>query len=227
MEERQLTHDCWTGIEWVMGIPCRAVVGSCSIYELKQSLISQFSQPGFSVAINAEKIIRARHDLSFLSVIKKSGLPYPDGVAASWQLAARGLKNVMRLNMPVLALDVAVIANLKVGLIGGAPGVAEMAAENAKKNYQEPLQVIFTSNGYQTVEALCDAILHSNADLVLLGTGSPRQEIIASKVIESGFNGFIVPCGGALDLMAGQKKRAPIWVQNAGLESIYLILTHT
>jgi N-acetylglucosaminyldiphosphoundecaprenol N-acetyl-beta-D-mannosaminyltransferase len=48
--------------------------------------------------------------------------------------------------------------------------------------------------------------------------GSPMQESFASKASRLLPDVLFVPCGGALDILAGKKRRAPGFVRKTGLE---------
>jgi UDP-N-acetyl-D-mannosaminuronic acid transferase (WecB/TagA/CpsF family) len=55
-----------------------------------------------------------------------------------------------------------------------------------------------------------------------LAIGSPQQEIIAQKLKERGIvRGLALCVGAAIDFLTGVEKRAPVWMQEAGLEWLY------
>ena len=64
-------------------------------------------------------------------------------------------------------------------------------------------------------------IKESNADILIVFLGCPKQE----KFIYQNKDKYQVPIsitmGGCVDFMAGGVKRAPLWMQNAGLEWFY------
>ena len=51
--------------------------------------------------------------------------------------------------------------------------------------------------------------------------GSPRQELMAKRIIDAVPGVFIVGCGGALDILAGKLKRAPRFMVENNLEWLY------
>ncbi len=58
-----------------------------------------------------------------------------------------------------------------------------------------------------------------------LAIGSPQQEIIAHKLKERGkARGLALCVGAAINFMTGSERRAPIWVQEAGLEWLYRLV---
>ena len=58
----------------------------------------------------------------------------------------------------------------------------------------------------------------ANSDILIIGMGSPRQELWVDK--NKGFLKVrIILCvGGILDVLAGKIKRAPVWMQRVSLE---------
>lgn len=61
----------------------------------------------------------------------------------------------------------------------------------------------------------------SKADILMVALGTPRQEewIVHNKDLIN--VPIIIGVGSGLDILAGVKKRAPLWMQNIGLEWFY------
>jgi exopolysaccharide biosynthesis WecB/TagA/CpsF family protein len=58
-----------------------------------------------------------------------------------------------------------------------------------------------------------------------LAVGSPQQEIIAQKLKERGVaRGLALCVGASVDFLTGIEKRAPSWMQQAGLEWLFRLL---
>jgi exopolysaccharide biosynthesis WecB/TagA/CpsF family protein len=61
--------------------------------------------------------------------------------------------------------------------------------------------------------------VQARAKITFLAVGSPVQEILAHEISrQSGACGVGLCIGAALDFCAGTKRRAPLWMQRAGLE---------
>jgi N-acetylglucosaminyldiphosphoundecaprenol N-acetyl-beta-D-mannosaminyltransferase len=58
-------------------------------------------------------------------------------------------------------------------------------------------------------------------DVVFMGLGFPKQEIVAEALRDALPTAWFVGCGGSIDLMAGDLRRAPHWMQWIGLEWIF------
>jgi len=69
----------------------------------------------------------------------------------------------------------------------------------------------------------CQRINESGADLVLVCLGCPKQEIWMAENFAA-VKAVMLGVGGAFEVYAGLKKRAPRWMQNLSLEWLYRLL---
>ena len=77
----------------------------------------------------------------------------------------------------------------------------------------------------EAVTACVDFIAAQPARYVFLAVGAPQSEILAEAVIEDGKSGGVGLCiGSSLLFATGLVKRAPLWVQKAGLEAFYRLM---
>ena len=79
-------------------------------------------------------------------------------------------------------------------------------------------------NNRDQLQIANDKIKNSGADILIVFLGCPKQE----KFIANNKDNYKVPLsitmGGCVDFVAGEVKRAPKWMQNAGLEWFYRFL---
>lgn len=120
---------------------------------------------------------------------------------------------------------------LKVFLLGAAPGVAQKAAVNIHRQYAN-VQVLSTYSpplGFENDPAENSNILARIAevqpDLLVIGLGAPKQEIWIHKYRHQVEAKVAICAGATIDFLAGEKKRAPRWMQHTGLEWAYRIST--
>ena len=68
-------------------------------------------------------------------------------------------------------------------------------------------------------------IAESGAQLLFVAITSPRKEnfLYEYREVLSGVN-FTMGVGGTFDVIAGFTKRAPVWMQNVGLEWFYRLI---
>jgi len=67
-------------------------------------------------------------------------------------------------------------------------------------------------------------IIDSGAGIVFVGLGVPRQELFAAEMRRR-INAVLVCVGAAFDFHAGNKRTAPAWMQNHGLEWLYRLVS--
>lgn len=116
---------------------------------------------------------------------------------------------------------------LKVFLLGAAEGVAAKAAENMKATWPniETVGVYSPPVGFEKDEAECEHILGLIADcrpdVIVVGLGAPKQELWVHRY-KSRLHASAALCVGAtIDFLAGEKKRAPVWMQRGGIEWLH------
>jgi N-acetylglucosaminyldiphosphoundecaprenol N-acetyl-beta-D-mannosaminyltransferase len=118
-----------------------------------------------------------------------------------------------------IAKEILLNTNLKVFLLGAKKDVLEIILEKNKDNKN----IVGTHDGYFSEEmilAISQQINDSGADVVLLGLGSPKQEVLMQKLKVLLSKGILVGVGGTFDVLAGKKKDAPRWTKR-GFEWIY------
>jgi N-acetylglucosaminyldiphosphoundecaprenol N-acetyl-beta-D-mannosaminyltransferase len=65
---------------------------------------------------------------------------------------------------------------------------------------------------------VCRAVVAARPDLVYVGIGFPKQEWIISKLRAALPYTWFLGCGAAINFVAGDRMRAPRWMQRTGLE---------
>lgn len=112
-------------------------------------------------------------------------------------------------------------------LLGAAPGVAATAAENLKKTYPD-IAIAGTYSppmGFEKdpeeIERINGMLAGSGADILVLGLGVPKQELFGYNNMHRYNIPVTVNAGATIDFIAGNKKRAPAWMVDHGLEWLY------
>ena len=137
------------------------------------------------------------------------GLPLPERVAGSdliFELSKRRPRKGYRLF-----------------LLGGAEGVAEAAADRLQARYPG-LQVVgtlcppFRELTIEEQGSLVDRIRAARPDILLVAFGQPKGERWIDRHLGDLGVPVSVQLGASLDFAAGRRRRAPRWMQKAGLE---------
>lgn len=202
----------------ILGCPCFAVNEDDAVDHILS--IVESSQAGYSVAINAEKIWRYDKDVEFTSIVDKSVFPYPDGAGAvlglKWLHGIKSQKN----NMPIKALEAANKGGLKTFIVGANEANHNKAIDIIVSRYPE-LDLVGHMHGYHGKQDIIQAVAKVRPQLILVAMGSPRQELFAAELLSKVNSGFVIGCGGALDILSGAQNRAPQFMIDNNLEWFY------
>lgn len=164
---------------------------------------------------------------SIREIVDGSILPYPDGVGAVWGLRRyHGVKTI-KINMPKIVLEVCNRECRSLFLLGASEESNRLAYETIASRYPS-IRLLGRRNGFNLdgdgLQSLRNELIEKNPDVVLIGMGSPRQESLSNSLSKDRERGIFVCCGGAIDILAGQKKRAPGFLVDNGLEWAYRLV---
>jgi len=193
---------------------------------LKQYIINLINnkQGGYSVAINAEKIIMYSKSDNIKNIIDNSILPIPDGAGAVLGFKLLYNKKCLKVDLPKLILEISNENKYNVFLLGSHEKINKLASEKIRQTYPN-INIVGRQNGYfDTKEKIINILRKTKPNVVLLALGSPKQEILAYELKDKFPNILFVGCGGALDIISGYKKRAPKIFRDYYLEWLYRLL---
>lgn len=116
-------------------------------------------------------------------------------------------------------------ASQSVYLLGSDPGVAAEAAQRLQRWYPH-LKVAGTHHGYFELgsahdERVIEDINERRPDIVLVGMGSPKQELWVERNAERLDTDVLWTVGALFDYVSGRVPRAPAWLADNGLEWIF------
>lgn len=182
----------------------------------------------YVVTPNPEIVQRAAKEPAYGDVLNGASLVLPDGVGITY--AAKILGRPLQSRVPGIDFAAALCDELaknggRLFLLGAKPGVAELAAGKLKKDHPG-LTVCGVHDGYFKDDGpVIEEIRAGSADVVFVCLGFPRQEYWMAQNGAATGAGLLVGLGGALDVFAGQVKRAPEGFRKLGLEWFYRLVT--
>jgi N-acetylglucosaminyldiphosphoundecaprenol N-acetyl-beta-D-mannosaminyltransferase len=208
----------------ILGVPVHDVTTAETL-----ALIDQFvreQMPHQICTVNPEFIMLAQRDADFKRILTQSALNLPDGIGVVW--AARRLGQPLRervagSDLVGLIADRAQRTGWRIFLLGAAEGVAQQAAAILRERYPQA-NIVGVYAGSPQVEEEADIaarIRASNADVLLVAYGAPRQDKWIERNIKQTGAAVAIGIGGSLDFVVGKQKRAPRWLQHLGLEWLY------
>jgi exopolysaccharide biosynthesis WecB/TagA/CpsF family protein len=182
--------------------------------------------PAFVSYVNPHTINLVCADPRFGRVLAEAGLRLPDGFGL--RIAARrqhvrvpAILNGSDFNASVLGR--AATHGWPVFLLGGGAGVAERAGRELRHRIPG-LAVADAQHGYfaeRESGAIAARIRASGATVLLVALGQPRQERWLARHLDATGARLGLAVGGFLDFAAGTVRRAPPWMNRAGLEWTY------
>lgn len=186
---------------------------------------------------NTEIVMAAKDDESLKLLINNGDMVTADGIGLIYAGKIKNKPIKQRVTGFDLSMEMLEIANqngYSLYLLGGKPGVSELASKKIEEDYKDinlsgHYHGYFKGShngnpGHQEEIALIDNINNANPDIIFVGLGFPGQEkwINANRNKISGK--LIIGNGGVIDILAGNSKRAPDIFINLGLEWFYRLL---
>jgi N-acetylglucosaminyldiphosphoundecaprenol N-acetyl-beta-D-mannosaminyltransferase len=214
----------------ILGVPVDCLTWRTTLAILEADLAS--AGPAKAViAVNPEKVMRARRDAELLKELHRSSLLIPDGIGVVAAARLLGLGHMDRVAgselMPELC-EIAQRQGLGVYLFGAAAEVNERAADALQQRYPR-LIVSGRHHGYvseQDMNRVVAAINASGAAVLFLALGSPRQEIWMGRYLARTQVRICQGVGGTFDVLAGTVRRAPRFFIKLNLEWLYRLMTN-
>jgi exopolysaccharide biosynthesis WecB/TagA/CpsF family protein len=195
--------------------------------------LSRSGQPALVVTTNVDHVVLLQADDDFRLAYERATLRVADGVplVVLSRLVGRPLPGrVNGTNLIPAVCERAAHLGVRAAFVGGEPGVAEKAAERLAERFPglKVVACLSPEFGFDQDQVrssdLAQTVCSSGAEIVFLGLGAPRQEIWASRWLPELGGATVVCIGGALDYLAGTKRRAPVFMQRWGLEWLFRLL---
>ncbi|MEK7298472.1 MAG: WecB/TagA/CpsF family glycosyltransferase [Candidatus Margulisiibacteriota bacterium] len=182
-------------------------------------------QDGFRVIVtlNPEMMVMAQRDPALNGYLQGADLITADGIGV--RLAASMLGQPIPAKVTGSDVLDALLAShgYRVYVLGASAETNAKACEKLKQKY--PLiSVVGGHHGYLNhldhTQLMTD-IAATAPDIVLVGMGSPRQDEFLAALRTCLSRGIGVGIGGLLDVISGEKPRAPLWMQWTGMEWLF------
>ena len=181
-------------------------------------LLTYFNQHCFNIYFS---------DKSYRHLIGSHFFLYLDGFGIYLALKFFRYENIQKFNASDLnniIFSELIKRNIKVFIIGGK--FSDNLISNIAR--EKKLNICGYHNGYfeqtETGE-LIENINNSEAKVIIVGLGVPKQEILASKISNSVNLNLILCVGNFLEFYFATKKRIPKKFRNKGIEWIYRLLS--
>lgn len=242
-DEKQKTEsyrDCIV----ILGIPIDNLTMEETLKKIT-FMIEKFRNDGRSrqiVTVNVDFVIntltwalkKTKHP-ELLDIFRHADLVTADGMPIVWASRLLGTPLKERVTGADLVAEIASLAakkNYSIFMMGGRAGAAQKSAErlsllNPNLRIAGILEPYVFSEG-EKIECMqegdkiiVDQINRANADILLIGFGTPKQELWFNRNRYLLKVPITIGIGGTFEFISGITARAPDWMQKGGLEWIF------
>ena len=211
----------------ILGCPVHAVDACRALEYLMEGIDRGVRQ--FVVAQNPEKVMRFLEDEELSHIIEtKATLLIPDGIGVVLSTRALALGHIPRvtgIGLFMTLLESAHAGGKRVFLYGSKPEVCSRLGKVVRRRYPG-IAHVETQHGYEDDDALIlQRICLAKPDFLFVALGSPKQEKWIARHLDQLPVECVMGVGGSFDVLAGEVGRAPVFLQRAGLEWLYRLVT--
>lgn len=182
---------------------------------------------------NVDVIVRAEKDSLLRNILLNSDFTLADGKPLLWisNLYKKPIcQKVSGSDFVPRLCEMAEREQYSIYLLGGAPGTPERAAANLQQKHPGlKIAGLFSPEyGFEKNEAQVESVRQmisaAAPDILIVCLGCPKQEKFIYENMEK-YQAVLSVCAGAtIDFLAGNTRRCPKWMSNAGLEWFYRVL---
>lgn len=170
--------------------------------------------PNLIVTPNPEIVMKAKDDPEYKKILNEASLVIPDGIGI-----IKGA-NILGTPLKERVAGYDLICNLlekhqngdkTFYFWGSKPEIAEIAKQKLVEKYPN-IKILGTDNGYfddEKKKEIIKKISDLKPDVLLVGTGFPRQEKLIKEMLPLNIFKIAIGCGGSIDVLSGTVKRAP------------------
>jgi len=180
--------------------------------------------------VNAGKVVLMQTDKELEKSVVEADIINADGKAIVWAANLLGHKLPERVS-GIDLMEQLVMRSFEKGykcfFFGATEEVVTKLVNIYKMQYSEDM-IAGYRNGYfkkEDEDEIALQIAESGANILFVAITSPKKEIFLNTYKNKLTNvNFIMGVGGSFDVIAGKVKRAPLWMQNSGLEWFYRVV---
>ena len=226
----------WLAHIWGLALTMESVkILNISIDNISQAiLLSQLTQNGGIVFTpNVDHLMKLWQNPELLEIYNKADFHICDSRILQYAACFLGTPIDEKISgsdlFPAFYMHNRDNENIKIFLLGGVENVAEIAQKRINKKVGRDIIVGTYSPpfGFENDEFECqqilDTLLASDANVIAVGLGAPKQEKWIAKYhnqLSSQYKIFLA-IGATINFEAGTLKRAPQWMSRIGIEWLY------
>lgn len=193
---------------------------------LEQRIVARrFTQ---HVVVNVAKFVHMRSDPMLRASVEECDVINVDGMGVIWGGRLLGMdlgERVAGVDLFSKLIELSAAKSFPVYLLGAKDEVVrEVSRRLLERHPSLPIAGFHHGYFWDDEEAVVERIRASGARLLFVAITSPRKENFIARWKDRLGVDFVMGVGGTFDVVAGVVRRAPVWMQRAGLEWFYRVL---
>lgn len=208
----------------------KAPMDIATMQETVSFIESRIEQKQFlqHVVVNVAKIVNMQKDPVLAESVKACEVINIDGMGVVFGARFLGHdvpERVAGVDLFHELLAMSAKRDFPVFLLGATEEVVSKTVNKVKAQNPD-LNIAGYNDGYfwDDEEVVVNKIRESGAKLLFVAITSPKKENFINKWQDKLGVNFVMGVGGTFDVVAGKVKRAPLWMQKAGLEWLYRVI---
>ncbi len=211
----------------LFGIPLENVTMADTV-ALVGELVNAGREHGRShqiATVNVDFLANAIDDPELAQILRAAEVCLADGMPIVWVSSRLDMPLVERVagaDLIPRLMDESRRTGWRIHVLGTSPGVAERAERHIAERYPG---AAFTIDPHPKVaadgavaEEVLDELERLDPDILCVALGNPKQERFIVRHRDRLATPVAIGVGGSIDMMVGERRRAPEWLQRIGLE---------
>lgn len=215
-----------TAVEPTLGLRC--LVGD--VGDAVDAVIerARSGRGGVVCFANVHVAMTAQQDPAVRDALKGAWLVLPDGAPIAWSLRRRhsAAKRVAGPEFFPATLDRGRAFGLRHFLFGSTPYVLADLEQRIHQLFRgvDIAGTCAPARGLESESRIIERIAAADPDVIWVALGAPKQELWAARHHASLAPALVIGVGAAFDFISGHKPRAPLWMQEQGLEWLHRLM---
>jgi N-acetylglucosaminyldiphosphoundecaprenol N-acetyl-beta-D-mannosaminyltransferase len=187
------------------------------------------AQGGYASLTGVHGLTLAQRDPGLRHALDGAWMNFPDGAPVAWRERRNGAAKAKRIAGPdlmPLVMNRGRAHGLRHYLFGATPNVLERLERNLLERFPGASIVGTSSPPFRAMNApeerkAVAAILGADPHIVWVGLGTPKQDLWMHRLSPDLGSVLAMGVGAAFDFISGNRPRAPMWMQESGLEWLH------
>jgi N-acetylglucosaminyldiphosphoundecaprenol N-acetyl-beta-D-mannosaminyltransferase len=187
---------------------------------------------GYICVTGVHGVSEAQSNPEFRAILNRAFLNTPDGMPMVWMGKSSGFREIDRVYGPDLLLEVCKASEAtgwRHFFYGGGPGTATALASTLQAKFPKLVVAGTHTPPFRplTPTEFADFQAHvknSRPDIIWVGLSTPKQEMFMASTLASLDAALMIGVGAAFDLISGNVRQSPRWIQRSGFEWLYRLI---